>query len=372
MPVGPSFEDLVAQGQAELLARRPELIVYDGSIVQADLHASAAMADANERMSALRFRNTFLDGARGDDLTVLVNDRYNLQRQEATSAVVGVEFTRLTTATAGVIPTGTQVATEFGPDGSRVVYTTDADISVSIGQAGPFSVNATASTPGVAGNVAVGKVIKIVDSLFDTFTVTNPAMAAGGNAEEGDDALRARARVFFQTLRRGTLAALEFGALTVPSVRISKASEEALTGLVTLAVSDETGASNAQMVSDVEAIIDEWRCAGVIVNVIGGVALIVDITVQVRARLGFDVSAIASDLAAAATARINRLKVGETLYMDMVTLALLGQYPDELLDAVYTSVSAGGVAYINPDDIKGVVPMAGSVIRAGTITVEAI
>lgn len=368
--VGPSFSDLVAAGQAELQFRRPDVIPYDGSLVLADLHASAAMADANERMSAQRFRNTFLDGTSGDELTVLVNDRYNIQRQVATAATVSVQFTRATTLTAGTIPAGTQIATVFGPDGSRIVFTTDANQSVSIGQS-TVAISATATVTGTAGNVAAAKITTVVDALFDTFTVTNPLASAGGNGEEPDESLRARARAFFQTLERGTLAALEFGALTVSSVRIAKASEDVLTGFVTLAVSDETGSSNAQMVSDVLAIIDLWRCGGVVVNVLGGVASLVDMTISVVARTGFDVSAIATDLANAVTAKINRLKAGESLYIDSVTTAVLAQYPDDLFEVVYTAVAVSGSPQASPDNIKIISTTTGVVLRAGTISVGA-
>lgn len=371
--VGPSFSDFVAVGQAVEQFYRPDVIPYDGSLVLADLHASAAMADANERMSAMRFRATFLDGASGDDLTVLVNDRYNIQRQDATTAVAVVQFSRSTTLTAGTIPAGTQVATAFGPDGSRIVFTTDidTDTAVAIGQAGPFSINVTATVSGTAGNVAAGQITVVVDALFDTFTVTNVGAAAGGNEEESDDSLRARARAFFQTLARGTLAALEFGALTIPSVRIAKASEDALSGIVYLAVSDETGSSNAQMVSDVDGIIDLWRCAGTKVNVVGGVASLVDMAISVVARTGFDVTAIASDLAAAVTAKINRLKAGEPLYIDSITMAVLAQYPDDLHEVVYTAISLAGVPSATPDDVKIIASSTGIVLRAGTITVGA-
>lgn len=371
--VAPSFNDLVSAGQAELQFRRPDINPYDGSLALADLHASAAMADAVERASAQRFLNTFLGGAKGDALTVLVNDRYNLQRKTETAAQVSVAFTRASTLTAGTIAAGTLVATNTLADGSRITFSTDSPINFLVGQAGPFSVTATATTLGVAGNVAASTVVNVVSTLFDTFTVTNAAAAAGGNAEEGDDALVARARAFYATLRRGTLEALEEGALTVPSVRIAKASEDLATGFVTLAVSDENGGSTLQMVSDVEAVVPAWKCAGVVVTVIGGTLLSVDITMQVRAVTGFDVAAIASALQDAATNRINSVKVGETLYLDAVTSSIIAQYPDDLLDVIYTSLVVGGSSVASPDDQKSVIPAnSGLVIRAGTIIVQAV
>lgn len=371
MPVAPSFQDLLDQGIAEAQARRPDLLFADGDVTTALAHGSAAMSDVALRFGVQAFRDTFIDGASGDALTARVNDRCNIQRHPATRATVIAKFARNPGGGSGTIPAGTRVGTDFDASGKQVVFTTNVDVIVGAGAVGFFDVTCTAVDAGVAGNISTYSLVKILDPLFDSsFLVTNATNSgAGGNEEESDEALRERARNFFTTLRRGTLAALEEGALLVPSVRIAKASEDPDTFAVTLKVSDANGNSNLQMVSDVKAEIEKWRCAGVLVTVVGGRASALDLTLTLsRVRSGFDVAANAGTIADAVEARVNRLKVGETAYLDMIIAAAIAAFQDDIFDVTFSAISLGGVAQATNLDVT---PASDVIIRAGTITVQA-
>jgi hypothetical protein len=356
MPVAPSPQDLLDQFIAEAVARNPRLRFAEGDITLAQGHGAQAMADAVLRYGAQAFRETFIDGAKGDALTALVDDHLNLQRSPATAAQVTVAFTRTSAGAAGTIPAGTVVATTFDADGNEVRFTTDTLINVGAGNNGPFAIGATATAVGRAGNVAGGELSRIVDQLFDsTFTVTNADLAAGGNAEESDDELKLRARSFWTTLRRGTLGALEFGALTVATVRVAKATEDA-TGLVTVVVTDTDGNSNAQMVALVEAALEDWRAAGVTVTVLGGAALLTDVAATMTLRDGVDATILGPLVIDAIEGRMFKLRQGETLYLDMLTAAVLAVDPDGIL-----AVDFGAL-------VDDVVPTSSQVIRPGTVT----
>ncbi len=357
MPVAPSFSDLLAQGQAEALARRGDLLFADGDVSLAQLHAGAAMADAAVRFSAQCFAATFIDLAKGDDLTALVDDHLNLQRQAATAATVTARFVRTSGGGAGDIAAGTTIATVTAADGTEVRFTTNAIVNVPLADNGPFSVTATASVVGRDGNVAAGTVTRILATLFDsTFSVTNLAVAAGGNNEESDEQLRLRARTFGLTLRRGTLAALEFGALQVASVRVSKASETS-TGLVLVVVTDEAGNSNAQMISDVEVELENWRAAGCIVQVYGGTILLVPVTAVLTVAAGVDVAALVPDLETAITGRFLKYRMGDKVWRDQVKHAIIDVDPDGIEAAALT---------LPADDVT---PTAFEVPRVGAITI---
>lgn len=367
MPVAPSFEDLLTVGQAEAQARRPDLVFADGDITEAQLHGSAAMGDACIRFSSQAFKETFIDGAQGDALSALVNDHLNIQRNAASFAEVAVEFSRTTSGAGGTILAGTTVATEFDANGETIEYVTDADFIVGAGLNGPFSIECTAAVAGRDGNATAGTVTRLIDQpAFDpNFTVTNPLAAAGGNDEESDEALRERARSFFATLRRGTLEALEFGAKVVPSVEVAVAVEDTQTGIVTVRVSDSDGNSTQQMIDDVITELENWRCAGSLVNVVGGSQLTVDLDITVAAaRAGFDVAASSADLIDAVETRMEKLRVGETLFLDSVIGAIIGAFPDDVFDVTFTSITVGG----SPAAIGDVVPTNTQVIRPGTIT----
>ena len=344
MPVAPSFTDLVIQGQSEADARRPDLTFIEGDITLAQLHGAAAMADAVLRFAAQACKATFIDGAEGDELNALVDDHLGIQRTPSTPAQATVEFSRPESGgsePAGTIDAGTTLATDFDANGDQVQFVTDANVVWAADELGPKSVSVTALIDGRDGNVDAAKIVQIIDlPTFDpTFTVTNPAAAGGGNDEETDAELRTRARDFFATLRRGTLAALEYGALQVDSVRVAAATEDLGTGITTVRVTDSDGNSTAEMVQDVITELDNWRCAGSTVLVVGGSQLLVDMTVALTVRDEYDVAAQADVLADAVTARLAKLKPGGVMYLDSVVGALIAVAPDDIWEVEFTAIT---------------------------------
>jgi Baseplate J-like protein len=358
MPVAPSFNDTLAQFEAEALTVEPTLAFRDGDMMTAQEHGAGAMADAAIRYSAQAFKATFIDGAEGDELTQLVDDHLNLQRNPATAASVDLTFTRTGTA-AGTMLSGFAIATVVDSSGNTVQFTTDTAITWGTGDLGPHIITATASVVGSAGDVAAGTVTRLVDAPFDTtIAVTNADDAAGGNDAESDTELRLRARNFWVTLRRGTLAALEFGALEVASVRTAKASEDNVTGNVTLVVGDSNGASSAQMLSDVEVEIEDWRSAGVNVTIIGGTQLAINVTgtMVFRADSGADPLVYGPLVEAAITARMLKYVQGEVVYLDALKAAAIAVDPD-VIEAFVMTAPTGDTT-----------PMTSQTPRAGTVT----
>jgi uncharacterized phage protein gp47/JayE len=359
----PSFDDLYNLGKAEMLLRRPDLFINEGDVSDVILNAAAAMADKAIGESVANLRKTFLDTASGDDLTTLVQDHFNLIRAPATLAFGALAFTRTSgPLLAGTIPAGTVVATSFDANGKRVEVTTDAAIAWIAAETGTKTVEATCTVTGPEGNVAANTLVNIISNLFDTtFTVTNLAVFAGGNDEEPDSDLRNRAKNYSSTLRRGTLAALEFGALQVPEARNATAVEETLSGLVTVYVSDENGNSNAQLISDVEDELENWRCAGTVVDVQGGVLVTQNISITVGARIGFDLDAVKPDIEAAIEESINKLKIGDDLYHDLIQSAVRAIDPENIVSVTVVTPAA------NP-----AVVAANQIVKAGTITINGV
>ncbi len=362
----PSFDDLYTIAKAELQLRRPDLFASPGDVSDFILAAIAAAADKAIQHANEEMRKTFVDGATGDDLTVLISDHYGITRQEATAAQVTIGFTRsVFTAGAGSIPAGTTVATEIDISGERQEFTTDAIVTWGATEVGTKTVTATAVNEGVAGNVDAATITDIVSSIFDAnITCSNAAVAAGGNAEESDAQLRERARLYPSTIRRGTSDAIVFGALQVPSVRIATVHEDS-GGNATLYVADEAGGSTAEMVLDVETELDEWRCAGVPVTVTGGYVLEQDIDISLTVRAGTDVVALEADIVSAIENRLLRLAVGNG---EATSLGVLRR---ELIQSAAMSVAPDKILGVTVNDpVADIVPDAGQIIRAGTITVS--
>lgn len=360
----PTFDDLYDIGKAELQTLRPDLFVNEGDITDVLLNAAAAMADKCIQETIKSLQRTFLNSAEGDDLTTLVQDHYGINRTIATFASGSVTFSRSSGAlAAGVIPTGTVLGTDFNVNGERYEYLTQGPVSWAAAETGSKTVSIVASVSGTDSNASAGAVSNIVSTIFDTnITVTNADRIAGGNAEETDEELRERARNFPATLRRGTLEALEFGAKQVTSVINATATEDTLTGLVQVYVSDSDGNSNAEMVSDVITELENWRCAGSVVTVTGGAVYLQDITIdwsssETIVRAGFDPRSVEEQIESALVNSANKLKIGETLFKSVLQGAIKNVDPDNILEVKITNPTSN----IAP-------PSANQVVRVGTVS----
>lgn len=358
MAIAPTFDELEQIGRAEQILNRPDLQVQEGDVSEMLIKAAAAMADKCIEHSAASFKETFLDGASGQALTDLVNDHWNLQRIEAAEATGSQSFTRISaTGPAGSIPIGTVVATAINADGEDFRFVTDAALAFALNEQGPKSVGVTAQVAGRDSNVpTLGGIDRVIDTLFDSFTTANDTLIVGGAPEESDPTLRQRAREFPSTLRRGTLAALEFGAKTIAGVAIASAFEDA-NGLVTVYVSDIDGNASAQMINDVQVELDlNWKCAGTVLTALGGTPVITDVDYSVTVRPGTNVAELEPVIEAAIAATMNKLKQGETLSLAQLQAAILNVDIDNITNAA-----------IN-DPLADISPLNSQVIRPGVIT----
>lgn len=329
----PSWDDLFNDAKAELILRRPELQVNPGDISEMVLAGIAAVGDRLVGYAASGIKATFVDGASGADLTKLADDHWNIDRIVAVSSVGQVTFERASFAAgAGSIPAGTVVATAKDSLGVDVRFTTDAIVNFGATDLGPHTVAITAETAGTDGNVAAAAINRITTTIFDTtITVTNDAITAGGSEEESDDELRERIRTFSTTLRRGTLAALEYGAKQVTTVKQASAVEDTDTGAVVVYVTDASGASNAEMVLDVIDELDNWRAAGAYVTVTGGSLYTLNpIEITLSVRTGVDTAEIAEQVKDAIVSRIAKLKIGETCRREIIQQAALNVDVDNI------------------------------------------
>jgi hypothetical protein len=359
MPVAPSFSDLLAQFEGQALAVRPTILFLDGDMTTAQMHGTGAMADAAIRYSAQGLKSTFLDGAEGDELTALVDDHFNLQRNPATASSVDATFTRTSGGAGFTLPVGYTIGSAYDAAGNTVLYTLSAPITFTAADNGPHTASADASVLGKSGNVGAGTVTRIVSAKPDsTLVVTNASSAGGGNDQESDPDLRVRARNFFLTLRKGTLDALEFGARQVAAVRTVKASEDPTTGLVTVVVGDSDGNSTVQMVSDTETELENWRAAGSIISVVGATQLSIDMTATMvfRDGSGADATVYGPLVSAAIAARMAKLRQGERVYLQAMSSAGIAVDPD-VIEAIVFSIPT-----------IDVLPDVNQTPRAGAIT----
>ena len=269
-----------------------------------------------------------------------------------------LHFTRISNVLVGSIPTGTRIATVPDSTGQFVTFTTNAPITFVGGQF-TGTVAATCSTKGSVGNVKIGTLTRILDSLFDTFTVTNDG-AAGGIDEESDDDLRDETRAYPLSLRRGTVDAIIEGAKQTPGVARVSLTVDAVTGNITVYVADADGNSNAALAAKAQAVIDgppAWRGAADNVVVVAGTLLSVNISVSLVVKSGASIAALTADVITAITNRLKRLNPGETLYVDIIETAAKSADPVNIVSCTVTSPAVS------------IAPTASQSIRAGAVTV---
>lgn len=343
----PSLTDYLndAIAQAQLLRSGVKFLV--GQFARMLAEGAASMADRLTGYAAGLFKATFLDGAEGSDLTTLCDDHWGIQRNGAVQASVTLTFARPTFAAAGgTIAAGSIVATQLDANGVEVRFTTDSNLVFGATDLSK-TVTATAVTGGIAGNVAASSITRIISTLWDsTLTVTNAGQAVGGSEAETDAQLRERVRQFPSTIRRGTFAALEYGARQTTGAGVSFAhAVDDGTGLTTVYVTDANGNSTGttQVVSS--SLVDDgsmtmkvaielvnWAAAGSYVAVTGGSPVTQNLTIHLTVRAGVDSVALQTLVNAAIATEFGKLNVGDTLYMSALKAAAKAVNPDAILD----------------------------------------
>ena len=343
MPTPPTFAELLDAGKTEIEARNPDLTDWTpGSRLDAVNGGGALLADEVIRLALAGFAALFIDTAEGEDLDALVLDRAGMVRLDATAAVGLVRFTRGVSVGTLPIPEGTAVRGTV--DGVIVTVEVDTDTDMPAGDS-YVDVVCTCTVVGRSGNVAAGVLDELVDAIPGDagVTVTNPARFAGGDTAETDPELRDRFRRWFVNLRRGTVGALETGALSVPGVQFATVDESFVDpddgGYVAIYVGDPEGAGNDVLADAVEDEIENWRAAGVAVQIFASAREEIDLVMTIRHRPNIDRTALAAAIRASVLAVVDNLGPGKTLYLSTLVAAAHRASPDVISASVTTPSS---------------------------------
>jgi uncharacterized phage protein gp47/JayE len=280
-----------------------------GTVFHTECRTIAAVARFIVWMIAENDAAVFLDTAERDALSRWGADRYKCYREGATASIVLLTFERPTDAYgAFTLPAGFVVKTTKG---TRVALDEDLDFGSSTLIATGL---ATSVLAGSDQNVDAGTLEVFESSPDDTsLTVTNTERAAGGNEGESDSDYLSRLRAQFLAAAKGTLEAIEIGALAVEKVREAAAYEQLdnfghQTGVVALTIGDESGASNSELLALVDLSLREYRGAGIRVVSEGATVELQDISMELT--WGTGQATPANDRAArqAVVAVVNRLR----------------------------------------------------------------
>lgn len=356
----PTREDYFQVGASEVIARsaqRPEqerisraAIFAEGTDINIIIAACSAMADEATRQMAARLAALYLDSAEDEDLDRLVADRFSpeIARKQASPAAVTLQFSRPIPPSTGApvtFPAGAKFRTAQGTE-FRLIES----VSLPLNSTGPVSGVAQATLAGLAGNVAAGTIQQFVQTPSDSaILVTNEEPASGGRDVESDSSLRERARQFFATARRGTIPAIEFGALQVPGVESATANEELdpesglPTGRITLSIADRNGQSNSVLATAVVEILREYRAGGIIVDVLTTQPEYLEIAYDgLQFRSGTDTRVAVQQIKNLVVAAVNLLVPGQPLERSLL-FALARSVPGVVVPDTAVAIPAGDV-----------------------------
>lgn len=313
----------------------PAQVDIEGSDANLFVGIAAVLADQITKQLAFRTAALLLDGADDEDLDRYAFDRYNLTRKGASAARGTVKFTRpAATAGAGSVPVGTKLRT-----GTNIEYVTTTVATFGATDLESTSANVRAVQAGKATQVGQQAINRLAQPqlLWDaTLSVTNAKTTAGGEDAEDDETFRARIRDFWRTARRGILAAIEQGALTVEGV-VSARAVESLSGdgsaarIVFLYISDSSGVASDALAEEVKVALDDYRAAGIAVLISTSTPLQVSIALRLRFLAGVDTRTLTDLIRAAVTEFVNSLSVNGTLYYGQLFSVLQRYVSDGLI-----------------------------------------
>lgn len=201
-----------------------------------------------------------------------------------------------------------------------------ADVVWVLGDKGPKTVKAVCESAGTTGNVDAITITVLSESVGDdTVTVSNPNPAAGGREQETITDYIRRVRSWFENQARGTLSAIEFGAEQVAEVAAATAIE-LVTGedelpiyRAKVSIADINGQANPALVDLVREALQEYRCAGVPVLVVGVTHQYVTVRwTGLKAKQGFTLATLLEGLFSRCISRVAELGPEETLERAML------------------------------------------------------
>jgi hypothetical protein len=340
----PSTPDLLRIARDEVLLKNSaltrDIVDRAGSDANALTAASVAVGDAVVgqliRVSAALAVAT----AKGADLDRVLFDRYGLIRKDAAPALGNVELTLPSAAASNfAIPAGTQFRTS-----DNKVFASTAQRTFLAGSSGPLSVPVASVLAGLSQQARAGTITSIVDTISGApagLACTNAEATSGAADGELDEAFRARGKLFYSTSARGTIPAIEAGALAVAGVETARAFEVIDTNgfggrLVDLVVADAftqqlvnatsiPGSYETQsqaLAVAVRAGLTNVKAAGIGVTVRVANVQLVGVTLGLRFRAGVDVDAASAAARSVVVSFINSLAPGVTLVIVDLEAAL--------------------------------------------------
>lgn len=314
----PTFQEVYDAGRTELQRRRPTLTDFvEGSVNDAFVGSGATMADEVLAVIVEAVREQFFATAEGDALDRLAIDRLNLPRLQDNPAAGEVQWTR---DAAGAYTVPEDFVFEIVVNGVTLTFSSTAAVSF-LASDTTLDIPVVCSTVGPDGNVPAGSSGWTKVSAFASdpdATIAASAAMAGGRLRETDEQFRLRIKSYLPSIARGTVGALRFASLSVNGVTIATVVEDFDDDIVYVYIGDPDASASDPLIDLVTVALDEWRAAGVRVQVLAAAAETVTITLALVVPAGTDQATTTANVRAAVEAYAQALGAGQTAYCSQI------------------------------------------------------
>lgn len=261
-----------------------------------------------------------------------IYDAFGFKKQTATKATgyVTVRFRNPTEARM-LIAKGTLFSTS-SMSGNPVYFEAVEDTFVPIGVT-EMLVPVQCTTTGLVGNINIGEITTIGASSIYVDGVTNTTGFYGGAEEETNAQRKLRFREYIRSLQRGTREAIAYGAKTVQGVAGVWVDDNYI-GFVRVYVHDAHGELTDDLKNAVITILDEYRAAGIEVEVLPIIKNVVDLDLTIIFKDDAATEVYSNKLQTLLTNYLNSFSVAKDLYMSDMIATIMEGYKDVIVNIV--------------------------------------
>lgn len=233
-----------------------------------------------------------------------------------------------------IVTAGTLVSTS--PTSNHVVYyEVTEDVLVPAGASG-VALPVRCTVTGTIGNAMAHEINTLIVTNAYVDHITNMVAFTNGVDEETSVQRKLRFKEYIRTLQRGTKEAIAYGVKSVLGVAGCWVDDNYI-GFVRVYAHDSNGELGAELKSNILKALDEWRAAGIEVEVLPIVKVPTDITLNVVFKDSTDVSTYTSNLENLVTNFLNNFQVADNLYLSNLIATIMEGYKDVVVNIEITN-----------------------------------
>lgn len=189
------------------------------------------------------------------------------------------------------------------------------------------------TTSGLSGNINAFEIVNIGASNIYVDSVTNETSFYGGTEEETSAQRKLRFKEYIRTLQRGTRQAIAYGAKTVQGVAGVWVDDNYI-GFVRVYVHDVHGELPKDLKEAVLKTLDEYRAAGIEVEVLPIIKNIVNLNLTIIFKDDAAIGVYSNKLQALLTNYLNSFSVSKNLYMSEMIATIMEGYKDVIVNII--------------------------------------